>query len=149
MTKIVVSSIVSVDGYTEGPGGDAMAMPMDLAFADHNAERAREARSFLFGATTYRAAVTYWPTSSKFRTCRRVTTTLPSGTPTASRSPWSPTASPSKTPDPGANRPRSSADPTHTRRWHGYPSRMVTRWSSAAARCGPICWRTASSTSST
>ena len=53
--------MVSVDGHTEGPGGDVMAMPMDLAFADHNAERAREARSFLFGATTYHAAVTYWP----------------------------------------------------------------------------------------
>jgi dihydrofolate reductase len=53
--------MVSVDGYTEGPGVDVMAMPMDLAFADHNAERAREARSFLFGATTYRGAVTYWP----------------------------------------------------------------------------------------
>jgi dihydrofolate reductase len=49
--------MVSVDGHTEGPGGDVMAMPMDLAFADH----AREARWFLFGATTYRAAVTYWP----------------------------------------------------------------------------------------
>ena len=61
MSKIVVSSMVSVDGYTEGPGGDVMVMPMDLAFADHNAERAREARSFLFGATTYRGAVTYWP----------------------------------------------------------------------------------------
>lgn len=61
MSKIVVSSMVSVDGYTEGPGGDVMAMPMDLAFADHNAERAREAQSFLFGATTYRGAITYWP----------------------------------------------------------------------------------------
>jgi dihydrofolate reductase len=28
-------------------------------------------------------------------------------------------------------------------------TQLVTRWSSAAARCGPICWRTASSTSST
>jgi dihydrofolate reductase len=36
-------------------------MPMDLAFADHNAERAREASSFLFGATTYRGFLSYWP----------------------------------------------------------------------------------------
>jgi dihydrofolate reductase len=61
MGKIVVSSMISVDGYTEGPNGDVMAMPMDLAFADHNAERARAASSFLFGATTYRGAVTFWP----------------------------------------------------------------------------------------
>ena len=59
--KIVVSSMVSVDGYTEGAGGNVMAMPMDLAFADHNAERAREAGSFLFGATTYRGMVDFWP----------------------------------------------------------------------------------------
>ena len=135
--------MVSVDGHTEGPGGDVMAMPMDLAVADH----AREARWFLFGATTYRAAVTSHQLEvpdmpeSHYYIAQRYADGI--------RSPWCPTASPSKTPDPGANRPRSSADPTHTRRWHGYASRMVTRWSSAAARCGPICWRTASSTSST
>jgi dihydrofolate reductase len=60
MSKIVVSSIISVDGFTEGHEGDVTAMPMDLAFADHNAERAREASSFLFGATTYRGFVSYW-----------------------------------------------------------------------------------------
>jgi dihydrofolate reductase len=38
-----------------------LAAPRARAFADHNAERVREARSFLFGATTYRGAVTYWP----------------------------------------------------------------------------------------
>jgi hypothetical protein len=26
MSKVVVSSIISVDGYTEGPGGNVMAM---------------------------------------------------------------------------------------------------------------------------
>ncbi len=61
MSKIVVSSMISVDGYTEGRGGNVMAMPMDLAFADQNAERARQASSFLFGATTYRGMVAYWP----------------------------------------------------------------------------------------
>ena len=57
MGKIVVSTLVSVDGYTEGPGGNVMAMPMDLAFTDHNAERTRAASSLLFGATTYRGMV--------------------------------------------------------------------------------------------
>lgn len=61
MGKIVVCTMVSVDGYTEGPGGNVMAMPMDLAFAEHNTERTRTASSFLFGATTYRGALTYWP----------------------------------------------------------------------------------------
>lgn len=61
MGKIVVCTMVSVDGYTEGVDGDVMAMPMDAAFAEHNTERARTASSFLFGATTYRGALTYWP----------------------------------------------------------------------------------------
>ena len=38
-----------------------MAMPMDAAFAEHNTDRARTASSFLFGGTTYRGALTYWP----------------------------------------------------------------------------------------
>jgi dihydrofolate reductase len=61
MGKIVVCSIVSIDGYTEGRAGDVMAMPMDEAFARHNEDRARSATSFLFGATTYRGMVGYWP----------------------------------------------------------------------------------------
>jgi dihydrofolate reductase len=62
MGRIVVSSMVSVDGYTEGPGGNVMVMPMDHAFTDHNAERVRAASSLLFGATTYRGMVQFWPT---------------------------------------------------------------------------------------
>jgi dihydrofolate reductase len=61
MGKIVVCTMVSIDGYTEGTGGDVMAMPMDVAFAHHNTERTRTATSFLFGATTYRGALGYWP----------------------------------------------------------------------------------------
>jgi dihydrofolate reductase len=61
MGKIVVCTMLSVDGYSEGPGGDVMALPLDAAFAEHNTARARTASSFLFGATTYRGALTYWP----------------------------------------------------------------------------------------
>ena len=43
MGKVVVCSIVSIDGYTEGRAGDVMAMPMDESFARHNEERARTA----------------------------------------------------------------------------------------------------------
>lgn len=61
MAKIVVSSMVSLDGYTEGSGGDVSQMPMDLAFAQHNADRVRTAGRLLFGGTTYRGMVQYWP----------------------------------------------------------------------------------------
>ena len=61
MAKIVVSSMVSIDGFTEGAGGDVSQMPMDLAFAEHNADRVRSAGRLLFGGTTYRGMVQYWP----------------------------------------------------------------------------------------
>jgi dihydrofolate reductase len=61
MGKIVVCTMVSIDGYTEGRGGDVMALPLDEAFARHNEERARTASSFLFGATTFRGMLGYWP----------------------------------------------------------------------------------------
>jgi hypothetical protein len=47
--EIVVCAMLSVDGCTQGPGGDVMAMPLDAAFAAHNTDRARTASSFLFG----------------------------------------------------------------------------------------------------
>jgi dihydrofolate reductase len=61
MSKVVVCTIVSVDGYTEGPGGNVMVMPMDHAFDEHNAERMRAAGSLLLGGTTYRGFVGFWP----------------------------------------------------------------------------------------
>ncbi|MWV51445.1 deaminase (plasmid) [Rathayibacter sp. VKM Ac-2803] len=61
MGKIVVSSMVSVDGYTEGAGGDVSQMPMDLAFAEHNADRVRAAGRLLFGAVSYTGMMQYWP----------------------------------------------------------------------------------------
>ena len=61
MSKIVVSSMVSIDGYTEGSSGDVSQMPMDLAFAEHNADRVRAASGLLFGATTYTGMMQYWP----------------------------------------------------------------------------------------
>jgi dihydrofolate reductase len=61
MGKIVVSSAVSIDGYTEGVGGNVMAMPLDQAFNEHNAEQVRRASALLFGATTFRGMVSYWP----------------------------------------------------------------------------------------
>lgn len=61
MGKIVVSSMVSLDGYTEGAGGDVSQMPMDLAFAEHNADRVRSASRLLFGAVSYVGMMQYWP----------------------------------------------------------------------------------------
>ena len=63
MSKVIVTNSMSVDGYTEGPGGNVMAMPMDHAFDEYNAERMRSAGSLLLGGTTYRGFVGFWPTA--------------------------------------------------------------------------------------
>ena len=64
MGRIVASSFVSLDGYTEGAGGDLSAMPFDGAFNAHNAELMASAAGVLFGGRFFRQAVGYWPTAS-------------------------------------------------------------------------------------
>jgi len=61
MRKLIVTNIVSLDGYIAGPGGDVMAMPMDHAFDESNAEHMRAAGTILLGATTYRGFLSFWP----------------------------------------------------------------------------------------
>lgn len=61
MRKIVVSSMVTLDGYTAGPGGNVMALPLDSFFDEHNLERQRRADTLLFGRTTYLQMKSYWP----------------------------------------------------------------------------------------
>src|SRR5688500_15901809 len=61
MRKLIVSNIISLDGYFEGPDQNVMALPMDAAFDAHNAERLQAADVLLFGATTYRLFEGFWP----------------------------------------------------------------------------------------
>jgi dihydrofolate reductase len=61
MRKLIVSNIVSLDGYFEGPGRDVMALPMDGFFDEQNLERLRTADTLLLGATTYMGLKGYWP----------------------------------------------------------------------------------------
>lgn len=61
MRKVVVSSIVSLDGHVAGPGGNVMALPMDAFFDEHNLERQRQADTLLLGRTTYLGLKSYWP----------------------------------------------------------------------------------------
>lgn len=53
--------MISLDGCTEGRDGDVTAMPVDDAFNEFIAERARPAGHFLFGATSYRGMDEFWP----------------------------------------------------------------------------------------
>ncbi|MEU4512306.1 dihydrofolate reductase family protein [Nonomuraea wenchangensis] len=61
MRKLIVSTIMSLDGYVEGPGRNVMALPMDGFFDEHNLERQRAADTLLLGATTYMGLKGYWP----------------------------------------------------------------------------------------
>jgi dihydrofolate reductase len=61
MGKVVVSVMLSVDGFAAGAGGDVAALPMDGAFSAHNVQRVRAASRLLFGGTGFRGMLTYWP----------------------------------------------------------------------------------------
>jgi len=61
MRKVIVCNIMSLDGYSAGPGGDVMALPMDEAFDAYNLERIRSAGTVLLGRTSYQGFSSYWP----------------------------------------------------------------------------------------
>jgi dihydrofolate reductase len=61
MRKRIVTNIVSLDGYYEGPGGNVMVLPMDQSFDAYNAERLRAADTLLLGRNTYEGFKSFWP----------------------------------------------------------------------------------------
>ena len=61
MRKLIVSNIMSLDGYYEGPGKNVMVLPLDEAFDAYNAERLRAADTLLLGRTTYVEFKGFWP----------------------------------------------------------------------------------------
>jgi dihydrofolate reductase len=61
MRKLIVTNIVSLDGYYEGPGRNVMVLPMDSNFDAYNAERLRTADTMLLGRTTYEGMKGFWP----------------------------------------------------------------------------------------
>src|SRR6478609_7968262 len=62
MAKLIVSNLISLDGFCAGPGGNLGAMPMDAAFNAYNLERLRTAGMLLLGRTTFSMFSAYWPT---------------------------------------------------------------------------------------
>ena len=69
MRKLIVTNIVSLDGYYEGPSKHVMdlfsyrleAYPTDESFDAYNAERLRAADTLLLGRTSYEGFKSYWP----------------------------------------------------------------------------------------
>ena len=61
MSKVIVSNLMTVDGYVAGTGGDVMSLPFDDSFSPHNLGLLLDAGTLLFGATTYAGMRDYWP----------------------------------------------------------------------------------------
>jgi dihydrofolate reductase len=70
MGKLIVSNIMSLDGYFEGPDNNVMDLfeyrfktyPAVESFDAYNAERLRTADTLLLGRTMYNQSKGYWPT---------------------------------------------------------------------------------------
>jgi dihydrofolate reductase len=61
MRKLIVCNMMSLDGYSAGPGGNVMVLPLDEAFDAYCAERLRAADTLLLGRTTYDGFRGFWP----------------------------------------------------------------------------------------
>jgi dihydrofolate reductase len=61
MRTLVVCSIVSLDGFSAGPGADVTALPFDEGFNAYGAERLRAADTVLTGRSSYEMFRSYWP----------------------------------------------------------------------------------------
>jgi dihydrofolate reductase len=61
MRKLIVTNIVSLDGYYEGPGANVMALPMDHAFDAYCAERLGTAETLLLGRNSFGLFSSFWP----------------------------------------------------------------------------------------
>ncbi|HET9966095.1 MAG TPA: dihydrofolate reductase family protein [Rubrobacter sp.] len=74
MRKLIVSNILSLDGYYEGPGKNVMALfdyrrdlyPIDESFDAYNAERLRAADTLLLGRVTYDGFKSFWPSVADY-----------------------------------------------------------------------------------
>jgi dihydrofolate reductase len=61
MRKLIVTNIMSLDGFFDGPGGNVMVMPMDERFDEYNAERLAAADTLLLGRRSYELFKGFWP----------------------------------------------------------------------------------------
>ena len=61
MRKLIVSNIMSLDGYVAGPGGNAMALPMDASFDEFNLQELKAADVVLLGGVSYGMFSGFWP----------------------------------------------------------------------------------------
>ncbi len=64
MRKVIVSNLVSLDGFFEGPGDELDWFVTDESFFEYAREMLNETGTILFGRKTYQMMVAYWPSST-------------------------------------------------------------------------------------
>ena len=62
MRTVLVTNIVSLDGYYAGRDGNPLVLNMDAAFDAYNLERMRSAGTILLGRRSFEMFSSYWPT---------------------------------------------------------------------------------------
>ena len=61
MRKIIVSNLITIDGYFEGLSQDLSWFVTDADFFDYAVEQLNEVDTILFGRITYQQMAAYWP----------------------------------------------------------------------------------------
>lgn len=63
MSRLIISTFMSTDGYMSGLGGDLSQLPFEPneSFSRHNLQLLERAGTHLFGARSYAGMVQYWP----------------------------------------------------------------------------------------
>lgn len=64
MRKVVVSNLISLDGFIAGPSGEIDWFSVSEDFMDYTKERLGSMGLLLFGRVTYDLMAGYWPTAS-------------------------------------------------------------------------------------
>jgi dihydrofolate reductase len=62
MNKLIVSNLVTLDGFLAGPNGELNWFLADDEFLVYSREFCRSIRAILFGRRTYQMMAAYWPT---------------------------------------------------------------------------------------
>lgn len=64
MRKVLVSEMVTLDGFFAGPNGEIDWHNVDAEFNDLSIEQLNSVDTLLFGRVTYQFMASYWPTSA-------------------------------------------------------------------------------------
>ena len=68
MRKVIVSNMVSLDGYFEGANGDLSWHVVDDEFDQYAEEMLNAADVILLGRKTYQMMASYWPSEAAIAT---------------------------------------------------------------------------------